>query len=210
MNIILLGAPGSGKGTQAERIAKRFKMYYLQTGEIARGLARSDKRIKEIIESGKLIPEQEMTMYVLDFLNKNKGDFENILFEGFPRFISQYQALENFLKLKGDDIDLAISLDITEEEAVKRISSRRICVKCGEIYNLVTNPPEGKGCKCGGELVQREDDKPRAVKVRFEYYKNNTKELIDYLDRSGKLVRIDGARSIEVIFKDIEEEIKKL
>lgn len=210
MNIVLLGAPGSGKGTQAERIAKKFGLYHLQTGAIARSLAEKDARIKDMVESGKLIPEEEMTMYVLDLLKEKKSDMSNILFEGFPRFISQYEALANFLASKGDDIDLVISLEISEAEAVRRISSRRICEKCGEVYNLVTNPPEGDVCKCGGRLILRKDDNPESVKVRFTYYKNNTKELIDYVDRQGKLTRIDGEREIDVIFEDITRKIEKL
>jgi len=210
MNIVLLGAPGSGKGTQAERIAKKFGLYHLQTGAIARNLAEKDARIKDIVESGKLIPEEEMTMYVLDLLKEKRKDMSNILFEGFPRFISQYEALTYFLTSKGDDIDLVISLEISEAEAVRRISSRRICEKCGEVYNLVTNPPKGEGCKCGGTLIQREDDNPEVVKVRFEYYKNNTKELIDYVDGKGKLTRINGERKIDVIIEDITKKIERI
>lgn len=203
MNIILLGAPASGKGTQAELLAKRFSLYLFQTGNLSRKLAEKDERIKEIVTSGKLIPEEEMTMYVLDFLHNEGKGFQNILFEGFPRFISQYEALEKFLASKGDDIDVVISIDISKEEAIKRISSRRICEKCGKIYNTVTNPaPRGK-CECGGKLIQRSDDFPESVKVRFEYYEQNTKELIDYLDRNKKIIRVNGERPIETIQSDL-------
>ena len=185
MNIILLGAPGSGKGTQALKLSEKLKLYYFQTGKLSRDLAKKDSRIKKIINSGKLIPEQEMTMYVIEFLSKNHSKMKDILFEGFPRFISQYEALEAFLKSKGDDIDVVISLDISEEEAVRRISSRRICGECGEVYNLITNPPPKGGCKCGGKLTQRKDDNPGSVKVRFRYYENNTKKLIDFVEGQG-------------------------
>lgn len=204
MNLVLLGAPGSGKGTQASLLAKKLKLFHFQTGELARHLAKKDKRIREIINTGKLIPQEEMTMYALDYLNEKNPDYRNILFEGFPRFISQYEALEKFLKSKGDDIDAVISLDISKNEAVSRISSRRICKKCGEVYNLITNPPPEKNIcgKCGGELYQREDDNEKSVKVRFKYYEDNTKGLIDYLDRKKKLIRIDGERPIVEIFQD--------
>jgi adenylate kinase len=142
MNIIILGAPASGKGTQAALLAEKFGLYLLQTGELSRSLAKKDERIKEIVDSGKLIPEEEMTMYVLDFLHKEKPNLKNILFEGFPRFVSQYDALEKFLKSKGDDIDLVISIDISKKEAVKRISSRRICEKCGKVYSSIQEHPE--------------------------------------------------------------------
>ncbi len=203
MNIILLGSPASGKGTQAELLAKKFNLYLLQTGEISRQLAKKDKRIKEIVDSGKLIPQEEMTMYVMDLLHNQKPDLKNILFEGFPRFISQYEALDKFLKSKGDDIDIVISLDISLDEAVRRISSRRTCKVCGKVYNVIINPAPGDICECGGELIQRVDDSPESVKVRFEYYKNNTKELIDYLDKKGKLIRVDGERPIEEIQEDL-------
>ena len=212
MNIVLLGAPASGKGTQAEMLSKKFNLYHLQTGGIARELAKKDERIKEIVDSGKLVPENEMSMYVMDLLKDKKPEMQNILFEGFPRFISQYEALESFLKNKGDDIDAVISLEISKEEAVRRISSRVICNKCGEVFNLVTNPPKEKGVcnKCGGELIQRDDDKPESVEERFEYYKNNTEKLMEYLDSHKKLERVDGNRPIDVIFEDLSKFIETL
>jgi adenylate kinase len=211
MNIVILGSPASGKGTQAQLLSKEYGLYHLQTGDIARDLAKKDERIKQIVDSGKLVPEDEMTMYVIDVLNKDKSDMKNIIFEGFPRFVGQHEALENFLKNKGDDIDAVISLDIDKDEAIKRISARRICNKCGEVYNLITNPPgeEGK-CRCGGDLIQREDDKPEAINMRFEYYKNNTKELIDYLERKKKLIKVDGSKPIEVVFENIKAVLDKI
>jgi adenylate kinase len=212
MNIVLLGSPASGKGTQAEILCRRFNLFHLSTGDVARNLAKTDPRIAEIVNSGKLIPPEEMTMHVLDFLEHQKPDLKDILFEGFPRFISQYEALDNFLKSKGDDIDLVISLDVPMEVAVKRISSRFMCPKCGEVYNTETNPPKKAGVcdKDGTALVQRDDDKPEAVKVRFEYYQKNTKELIDFLDKEGKLVRVDGTRSIDAIASDLIKLVMKV
>ena len=209
MNIVLLGAPASGKGTQAKLITEKLGLYHFQTGELCRDLAKKNKRIREIVSSGKLVPEQEMTMYVVDFLSSNYKKMKNILFEGFPRFISQYEALDKFLNTKGDDIDMVISLDISEKEAIRRLSARRICRKCGNIYNLITNPPPVGKCKCGGKLYQRKDDQPEAIKTRFEYYRKNTKKLIDYLDKKKKLIRIEAERPIEVIFKDILKKLKK-
>lgn len=205
MNIVLLGSPASGKGTQAELLCQKFGLYHLSTGEIARKIAETDERIKKIIDSGELIPHEEMTMYVINFLSKEKQNLDNILFEGFPRFIPQYEALEKFLNTYGDKINIVISLDVSQAEAIKRISSRRVCNKCGESFNVVTKKPKVENicdiCHC--TLVQREDDKESAIKVRFEFYKENTKELIDYLDKKNKLVRVNGERSIEDIQKDL-------
>jgi len=212
MNIVLLGSPASGKRTQADILCRKFGLFHLSTGDIARKLAEEDPRIKEIVTSGKLIPPEEITMHVLDFLEHKKPDLKNILFEGFPRFVSQFDALDNFLKSKGDAIDAVISLAVPMDVAIKRISSRWGCPKCGEIYNTETKPPKTSGIcdKCGSNLSQREDDKPESVRTRFEYYLENTKELIDYVDSKGKLTKIDGDRPIDVIAKDLEEVVKKI
>lgn len=211
MNIILLGAPGSGKGTQAQLLSQKFHLFYLQTGKLVRELAKKDERIAKIYKSGKLVPENEMTMYVIDHLKQRKPNMTNILFEGFPRFVSQFEALASFLHTKGYVIDAIFSLDISKKEAVRRISARRTCLKCGEVYNLLTNPPSKTGeCKCGGKLIQRPDDNPEAIEVRFEYYAKNTKKLINYVARKGLLTRIDGERPIEDIQNDLVAKVSKL
>jgi len=210
MNIVLLGSPASGKGTQAELLAKKFGLYILATGDLSRKIAETNSRIREIVNSGKLIPEEEMTMYVFDFLIKTKPDFDNILFEGFPRFVSQYQALDNFLATKHQALDLVISLDISRVEAIKRISARRVCASCGEVYNLVTKPSKITNvCDLdGGSLILRPDDEPKSVAVRFDYYIANTKELIDFLDKNHKLIRVSGERPIETISAEINQIIE--
>ena len=211
MILILLGAPASGKGTQASLLAKEFNLYHFQTGSIARELAQTNPRIKNIVESGQLIPEEEMTMYAIDHLARNIPQMKDILFEGFPRFVSQYEALDEYLKSKGDDIDAVISIEVSEEEAVKRMAARRTCKKCGRVYNLITNPPPQEDkCKCGGELFQREDDKPEAIKTRFRAFQENTKQLMDELDLKGKLIKVDGERPIDDIQKDLQGIVRKI
>ena len=212
MNVILLGSPASGKGTQADILCQKFGLYHLSTGEICRKLSETDERIREIVSSGKLIPAEEMTMYVVNFLTDQKSDLSNILFEGFPRFISQYEALANFLSTKGSGIDCVISLDVTKEVAVSRISARRVCPNCKENFNLVTKPPKVEGIcdKCGTALIQREDDNPASVEVRFDYYQENTKELIDYVEKLGKLTRVNGERPIDEIARDLENIVGNL
>ncbi len=205
MNIILLGSPGSGKGTQAEMLAKKLDLFCLQTGDLSREWAEKDARINAIVDGGKLIPEKEMTEYVMKYLEEKVPSGANILFEGFPRFIPQYVEYEKWLASKGQRIDAVISLDIDEDVAIKRLSSRRICEKCDEVYNLITNPPETPNVcgKCGGKLVQREDDNAKSIKVRYQYYHENTKKLIDYLDEKSILIRVDADREIKVVFEDI-------
>ena len=207
MNIVLLGSPASGKGTQAEILSKDFDLFHLSTGDISRKLAKEDPRIKAIIDAGKLIPSEEMTMHVIDFLEHEKPNLKNILFEGFPRFIAQYDALTNFLQNKGDDIDLVLSLEVSEKVAVDRISSRRVCESCGENFNVITKPPKKEGVcdKCGNKLIIRKDDNPKSVKVRFKYYRDNTKELIDYLNKKGLLTKVNGERPIDEIASDLHK-----
>ena len=208
MNIVLLGAPGSGKGTQAELLVKKYNLHYFQTGKLAREIAKSDREIREMVNSGKLIPEKMMTKYVTDHLTEKYPERNNILFEGYPRFITQYLELLDWLSEKGQKINAVISLDVTEDTAVARISSRRICEQCGEVYNLITNPPPEGKCKCGGKLIQRDDDKPESIKVRFEYYRKHTEKLIEYVDKKGDLIRVDGERPIDEIQKDIIDKLE--
>lgn len=211
MNIILLGLQGSGKGTQAALITQKYNLFYLATGDLAREWASRDTRIREIVVSGKLIPEEEMTRFVMDYLEKNVAKEKNgILFEGFPRFISQFEEYEKWLTGKDQKIDYVFSLDIDEEAAIKRISMRRICGKCGRVYNLITEPPTVPDqCECGGNLIQRKDDHPDAIKMRFEFYKNNTKKLVDFLDSKNRLIHINADRPVEEIFTDIVSYIKQ-
>lgn len=211
MNIVLLGAPGSGKGTQAQFIAKEFGLRYFQAGKLARELADQDPRISKIINAGKLIPEGLMTSYVNRYLEEHYNDGENILFEGYPRFVTQFEELENWLLERGKKVSAVVSLDVSEEEAVKRISTRRVCEKCGQVYNLVTNPPKGQNCdRCGGNLIQRDDDHPETIRVRFEYYRDNTEKLINHAEKEGRLIKINGEQSIEDISKEIKEKLGKI
>jgi len=162
------------------------------------------------MEKGELIPEEEMTRYVSDFLEDNVDDFDNILFDGYPRFVTQYQFLENWLKEKGSAIDVVIVLGVGEDEIIKRLSARRVCAKCEKVYNLITNPPPEGKCECGGELVLREDDKPEVIKERFEWYRENTLPMIEHVRKvsSGKVVEVDGARPIDAVHKDILGRVK--
>jgi adenylate kinase len=208
MNIIVLGPPGSGKGTQSKRLTKELNMDYFSTGDFARKMAEYNPRIKNIVESGGLIPEEEMTRYVYKYLEENFDDMTNILFDGFPRFVSQYELLTQLLKDKGSEKILIISLELDDEKVIKRLSSRRICEDCGKEYNLVTNPPKSETCECGGKLITRADDNPESIKERLDVYKENVEPLIRHVEEKGYLIKIDGDQPIETITKEVLEKIK--
>ena len=209
MNIILLGLPGSGNGTQAELLVGKFNLFYLEAGRLSRKWARIDPEIRKIVDGGRLIPEEKMTKFVQNSLEKRAPDGKNILFEGYPRSKIQYKFVEKWLNGKDEKIDAVIFLDISQKEAIKRLASRRTCEECGEVYNLVTNPPKKNKCKCGGGLVQRKDDASQAIKTRFLVYKENTKEVVDYAKDKGTLINIDADRSIDLIHKDIVSKLQK-
>lgn len=211
MNIILLGMPGAGKGTQAEFLVNEFGLKMMQSGDLSRDWAAKDERIAKIVNSGELIPENEMTEYVLNYLEKNIPEADSILFEGWPRFITQYKDLEKWLEKKGKKIDAIVFLEIDEDVVVDRLSSRRICSSCGEVYNLLTNPPKRENIcdKCGSDLKRRKDDKPKSIKTRFEYYRNNTGKLVNFLTKNEKVIVVDADRSINEISKDIIARLKE-
>lgn len=210
MNLIVLGPPGSGKGTQARMLAQKYGLFYLQTGSLSREWAKSNSRIRNIVESGRLIPQREMTKFIMKYLEKHVPDANNILLEGYPRFIDQYETYSRWLSKKGQKIDAIIVLDISEQAVVRRLSSRRTCIKCGRVYNLITDPPAEKGkCECGGRLLSRKDDNPKSIRVRFDYFTNNTKLLIDYLKNADQMIEVKADRPINLIFKDITERIDR-
>jgi len=210
MNIVIIGLPGSGKGTQADILAQKLGLFHFSAGELARELAQTDSRIKALVQSGALIPDEEMTGYVSAYLEKNVPSGKNILFEGYPRFVKQYKYLINWLKEREQKIQKIIFLEVEKEEVIKRLSTRRTCRQCEKVYNLVTNPPPKTGnCECGGELFQRNDDTAAAIEKRFAVFKQNVQPLIDYLQLQGRLTRVDGSRSIPVVTKAILEIIRQ-
>ena len=211
MNLILLGPPGSGKGTQGNLLAKRFNLFYFEAGDFARELAQKDLRIKNIVEKGNLIPEKEMTGYIDKLLEEKVPQGDNILFDGYPRFVSQYIDLVNWLSKRHTKIEKAIFLDIGDEIVINRLSSRRICEKCGTTYNMITNPSlkENICDKCQGNLIQRYDDTPPSIRERLTQYRKNVKPLIDYLEKEGILLRINGENPIADITQDIIKDFNK-
>lgn len=210
MIIELIGPLGSGKGTQARFLVEKYKFFYFESGKILRDLAKKDPEINSYInQKGKLFPIEKAEKIFENYLEKHKPDLKNILLDGSPRELRQYKMFSKWLSDKGTKIEKVILLEISEEESIKRTSSRRYCEKCGEIYNLVTDKTKLVGIcdKCGGKLLQRPDDTPEVIKNRLSVYKERTLPLIEYLEKENKIIKINGEAAPEVIFKEIEEKL---
>lgn len=215
MNLILLGAPGAGKGTQAKRIVEKYGIPQISTGDMLReAVAKGTelgKKAKEYMDQGKLVPDDIVIGIVRERLQQpdcKKG----FILDGFPRTLAQAEALEGMLRELGRKIDAVINVAVPEEEVVKRIVNRRTCRKCGAVYHLIYAPPKvnGKCDKCGGELYQRDDDKEETVRERFRVYRKNTEPLIEFYRKKGILYDVDGTKDIDGVWKEIEGILEKL
>lgn len=206
MNIILLGPQGSGKGTQAELLVDKYGYNYFEIGKILRSVAESNnpnaQMVKDFIDKGQLVPDEYVRLIAWDFISKHDKS-KGFVFDGYPRSVLQYDHLKDMLAKLGQKIDWVISLEISEAETVRRLSSRRTCSKCGRVYNLITNPPPKAGCECGGELVQRKDDYPEAIKERLKIYQAQTQPVFEKASTEGIGLQIDGERPIDTIHQEI-------
>jgi adenylate kinase len=209
MNIIIMGPQGSGKGTQAKKLADKFKLLHLEAGQILRKMAETDDRIKGMINNGEIVPDQETLGYLEDHISDSGWGFADIVFDGYPRSINQYKLLKQWIRSKGGEIDHFVYLDVSDDESINRLSSRRVCKKCGSVYNLITDPPpDTRLCRCGGKLIQREDDRPDIIRTRLATFHKSTKPVLDMADKEGILIEINGERPIEVVFDDIVSRIE--
>ncbi len=205
--IIFLGPPGAGKGTQAEKLAENLGIPKISTGDILRdAVARGTelgKKAKSYMEKGELVPDG----IILGIIEEAIDGKESFILDGFPRNINQARALDEMLSKKGLDITHVIFLEVPDDEIVKRIAYRRICVNCGAVYNLIFDPPrEDEICDlCVSKLIQREDDREEVVKNRLKVYRENTESLIRIYEDRGILRRIDGIGDREEIFRRIME-----
>ena len=210
MKIVMLGAPGAGKGTQAKKIADRYQLPHISTGDIFRSNIKNGTELgmkaKAYMDKGNLVPDSLTLELVVDRLNQT--DCKNgYVFDGFPRTIPQAEALSGALEAKGDKVDFAIDIEVPDEEIVKRMSGRRACLKCGATYHILFNPPKVKDTcdRCGNELSMRDDDRPSTVLNRLSIYHKQTQPLIDYYQEKGCLVQFDGTKDVEEVFRDILE-----
>ena len=210
MKIIMLGAPGAGKGTQAKQIAGKYSIPHISTGDIFRANIKNGtdlgKKAKEYMDQGLLVPDELTCDLVMDRIQQD--DCKNgFVLDGFPRTIPQAEALDAALTKIGETMDYAIDVDVPDENIVSRMSGRRACLDCGATYHIVSLPPktEGKCDHCGSDLVLRDDDKPETVQKRLSVYHEQTQPLIDYYKKQGILKSVDGTQPMEAVFTAITD-----
>ena len=208
MKIIMLGAPGAGKGTQAKMIAEKCGIPHISTGDIFRANIKNGTELgakaKEYMDKGLLVPDELVCDLVVDRIQQADCEKGYIL-DGFPRTIPQAEALENALNAIEQKLDYAIDIDVPDENIINRMSGRRACVGCGATYHVQFNPTkvEGKCDVCGESLILRDDDKPETVKKRLDVYHTQTQPLIDFYSARKVLVEVDGTQSMDKVFEDI-------
>lgn len=210
MKIIMLGAPGAGKGTQAKMIAKEYGLPHVSTGDIFRANIKNGTQLgmeaKKYMDQGLLVPDELTVRILLDRVCQ--ADCANgYVLDGFPRTIPQAEVLEEALNKLGDRIDYAIDVDVPDENIIKRMSGRRACLTCGATYHIEHIPPKKEGiCDvCGSKLVLRDDDKAETVKNRLEVYHKQTQPLIDFYTRKGVLRTVDGTLPMDEVFQAIRK-----
>ena len=208
MKIIMLGAPGAGKGTQAKMLSERYGIPHISTGDIFRMNIKNNtelgQKAKGYMDAGQLVPDELVVDLVVDRI-KAKDCMKGFILDGFPRTIPQAEALDYALNNQNEKIDYAINVDVPDENIIKRMSGRRACLACGATYHVQFNAPKAEGiCDvCGKELVLRDDDKPETVKTRLQVYHTQTQPLIDYYSQKGVLKSVDGTQDVADVFQSI-------
>ena len=210
MKIIMLGAPGAGKGTQAKKIAAKYGIPHISTGDIFRANIKNGTELglkaKSYMDAGGLVPDEITIGMLLDRIHQ--ADCENgYVLDGFPRTIPQAESLTEALKKNGESIDFAVNVDVPDENIISRMSGRRACLNCGATYHIVYNAPKKEGVcdACGQELVLREDDKPKTVKKRLDVYHDQTQPLIDYYKKEGVLAELTEQRTWKRSFRILQQ-----
>lgn len=210
MNLVLLGGPGSGKGTQAEKIENQFGVIHLSTGELFRENVKNQTELgtlaKSFMDKGNLVPD-EVTVGMVRERMKDPETEAGVLFDGFPRTFAQAEALDNLMSKLDREINLVLNLSVSDDEIVRRLSGRMICGECELPFHKEFNPFQT--CpyeKCEGEhLYQRDDDKPETVRARLRVFQKQTAPLIDYYSSQGKLVTVSGEGGVDEVFESIRE-----
>lgn len=221
MYVIFMGAQGSGKGTQAERVGPQLKLVKVATGDLFRSaIAQQSElgmQVKSIIEAGDLVPDEltnaivQVRLSQIAAQRESSDEVAGALFDGFPRTEAQAVALDEILASQNVALNAVIEIDVPRDKLIARLGGRRTCESCGAVYHVESDPPgiENICDKCGGKLVQREDDKPEAIKRRLENYDNQTKPLLNYYGSKGVLVTVNGDQHIDDVTEDILTAIKE-
>lgn len=208
MNIILMGLPGAGKGTQASEIVKKFPIPHISTGDMFRKAIKDEtdlgKEAKSYMDRGELVPDEVTVGIVKERISEDDAK-KGFLLDGFPRTIEQAEALNSIMSELDREIDAVINIEVPEEELMNRLTGRRICEKCGTTYHLVFNPPKVDGiCDIdGGKLYQREDDNPETVSNRLSVNVKQSKPILEYYNEKGVLKNIDGSKDIDEVTNDV-------
>ena len=210
MKIIMLGAPGAGKGTQAKKIAEKYQIPHISTGDIFRanikGGTELGMKAKTFMDQGMLVPDEITIGMLMDRIGQ-EDCINGYVLDGFPRTIPQAESLTKALAERGEKVDYAINVDVPDENIINRMGGRRACLACGATYHITFNPPVKEGIcdTCGQELVLRDDDKPETVKKRLDVYHQQTQPLIDYYKNAEILAEVDGTQPMDAVFQGIVE-----
>ena len=210
MKIIMLGAPGAGKGTQAKMLADKYKIPHVSTGDIFRANIKNGTELgtkaKVYMDQGMLVPDELTCDLVVDRIKQDDCK-DGYILDGFPRTIPQAECLDKALDALNDKIDFAVNVEVPDENIIRRMSGRRACLSCGRTYHIVYNPPKEEGIcdECKKELVLRDDDKPETVEKRLKVYHEQTQPLIDYYRTKGLLAEVDGTRDMQEVFTAITD-----
>lgn len=204
----MLGAPGAGKGTQAKRIAAKFSIPHISTGDIVRAHIKNNTplgaKAKSYMDKGELVPDELVIELIMDRFAQDDC-VNGYVLDGFPRTIPQAEELDKALKSVNDNLDYAIDVEVPDDNIINRMSGRRACVNCGATYHIVHNPPkvENECDTCNGELILRDDDKPETVKNRLDVYHTQTEPLLKYYTEKGILYTVDGTQDMDTVFDSI-------
>ncbi|MBQ0078524.1 MAG: adenylate kinase [Eubacterium sp.] len=210
MNIIIMGPPGAGKGTQAFKIVQRYNVPHISTGDIFRANIKEGtelgKRAQAYMDKGQLVPDELVVEIATDRLKADDCK-EGFLLDGFPRTVFQAEKLDEFLESQGKKIEHVVDIKVPRADLMVRLTGRRVCKACGASYHIVNIPPQREGIcdNCGAELIQRADDNEETAANRIGVYEKETKPLVDYYDNAGSLHRIDGAGSADAVFEAISK-----
>ncbi len=206
MNLVFLGPPGAGKGTQAKKLAQELNLKHISTGDLLREAVKNQtplgQKAKEYMDRGELVPDELIIALIEEVMPPEGG----VILDGFPRTIKQAEALDELFERKSLKIDRAILFDAPDEEIIKRLTGRRTCPDCGAVYHIVFNPPKrDEVCdRCGAKLLQRKDDSEEVVKNRLEVYRKQTAPLIDYYEKKSILVKLDASKNIDEVYRSLK------